>query len=55
MVNSYKKESPEHTHINTILDYAYSPIGDINVEQRIRLPKKPTYIYYGTRILKKLK
>ena len=55
MVNSDKKESPEHTHINTILDYAYSPTGDINDAQRIRLPKKPKYIYYGTRILKKLK
>ena len=56
MENSDKKESPDHTHINTILDYAYSPTGDINdAPQRIRQLKKPRYMYYGTRILKKLK
>jgi hypothetical protein len=56
MENSEKIETFSHTHINTILDYAYSPTGDINAApQRIRLPKKPRYMYYGTRILKKLK
>ena len=55
METSDKIKTFSHTHINTILDYAYSPTGDINDAQRIRLPKKTKYIYYGTRILKKLK
>jgi hypothetical protein len=55
METSDKIETFSHTHINTIVDYAYSPAGDINDAQRIRLPKKAKYIYYGTRILKKLK
>jgi len=46
-------EPKEHNNTNITLDYAYSPINTINdSHQRIKLPKKRPYIYYGTRILK---
>jgi hypothetical protein len=48
-----KIEHKEHNNTNITLDYAYSPINTINdTKQRIKLPKKRPYIYYGTRILK---
>ena len=48
-----KMEPKEHSNSHITLDYAYSPINTINnSHQRIKLPKKRPYIYYGTRILK---
>ena len=35
------------------MDYAYSPIKDIPIIQRLKIPQKKIKIIYGKRILKK--